>query len=107
MPPPAVDRLLEKLGKKKKEEPKKKTIVKTKVSSAQPKAKTDAEEEVQPKKTSKVLILFSRNIRIYELRVLYPSPAGGRHFGESLNARLLNFGQDTHEKFKNRNVFQI
>jgi len=54
MPPPAVDRLLEKLGKKKKEEPKKKTIVKTKVSSAQPKAKTDAEEEVQPKKTSKV-----------------------------------------------------
>jgi len=56
MPPPAVDRLLEKLGKKKKVEPakKKKTIVKTKVSSAPSKAKADAEEEVQPKKTSKV-----------------------------------------------------
>jgi len=53
MPPPAVDRLLEKLGKKKKVEPAKKTIVKTKVSSAPSKAKADAEEEVQPKKSSK------------------------------------------------------
>lgn len=51
MPPPAVDRLLEKLGKRKKEEPKKKTVTKTKVVEKSLKNKGGAaEEEVASKK---------------------------------------------------------
>jgi len=57
MPPPAVNRLLEKLGKKKKAEPKKKTVTKTKVTETsvmKAEVKKDAggakEEEVEAKK---------------------------------------------------------